>query len=376
MTNKSPKRALAEPNGRIGDVREPLIDDLCSQMRTAHGFRVAEIQPLVTGYANNNRLLRLRAEDGREALAKIYFRDALRRLETEYGALAFFRQRSMPRVPRPYARSDEHYYAVYSFEPGAIKPAAALTDGDITELAHFAADLHRFRPGAPGADFRLAQHARLSFAAQVDALRRRLAAFVAFAGSADTFEGVRGLVSEVDVAGEIDRLIRAAIDGLDASELERRVPEDQLRLNSSDFAPHNVLVQHGGGVCVVDFEFFGWDDPDALAACFLANGASLDLRPSAIGLFLDTYRAAAVGTLTARFPRVLALLHVAWCLVHLSLMTADHIARKRFASPELGVATHIAEQTAQFKRRLAIAEGVVQQLVDHQDSTVFRTRLY
>ncbi|MDQ3703470.1 MAG: hypothetical protein M3442_21500 [Chloroflexota bacterium] len=71
---------------------------------------------------------------------------------------------------------------------------------------------------------------------------------------------------------------------------------------------------------------------------------------------------------------MLALMHIAWCLIHLSLMTADHMARKKFASPDLGVAAHIAEQTAQFKRHLAVAEGAVQQLANHEDSTVLTRR--
>jgi hypothetical protein len=50
------------------------------------------------------------------------------------------------RVPRALLRHDGLSYAVYSFEPGAMRPAAELTRRDVKAIAAFTADLVRFGP--------------------------------------------------------------------------------------------------------------------------------------------------------------------------------------------------------------------------------------
>src|SRR5688572_33774 len=98
------------------------------------GFRLVAAEPIAPAPPNNNnRLLHLRAEDGGQAVAKLYVQDGRRRLEREFGLLGLLQARGVRRVPRPYLRCDEHGYAVYSFEPGALKRAADLTVAELSE---------------------------------------------------------------------------------------------------------------------------------------------------------------------------------------------------------------------------------------------------
>ncbi|MFI5269781.1 MAG: hypothetical protein ACHQ7M_20580, partial [Chloroflexota bacterium] len=60
--------------------------------------------------------------------------------------------------------------------------------------------------------------------------------------------------------------------------------------------------------------------------------------------------------------RFCVLQHLLWCGIHLSLTTPEYLARKRFANPQLDVAAVTADQIAQFRRRLVVAEAAVQNL--------------
>src|SRR5688572_13983156 len=96
-----PGAARTAPVGFLRDLEQRLSRDLAF-----HLDRFDEVDP---GVVHNNRLFRLRAADGREAIAKLYLRDGRYRLEREFDTLTFLRRRGLRTFPAPLARSDEHY---------------------------------------------------------------------------------------------------------------------------------------------------------------------------------------------------------------------------------------------------------------------------
>jgi hypothetical protein len=96
---------------------------LPARLRAELGFELAEATPIDPGHIHNNRLLRLRGSDGRELVAKLYYRDDRRRLEREFEALALLRRRGSTSVPVAHLRDEAEQYGVYSFEPGATASA-------------------------------------------------------------------------------------------------------------------------------------------------------------------------------------------------------------------------------------------------------------
>ena len=349
-----------------------LLEDLRRRLRDVLDFDLAEMAEMDPGVVHNNRLLRLRAADGRQAVAKVYYRDDRRRLEREFGAVRFLRTRGFTAVPTPYLRSDTHQYAVYSLEPGRTKPASELTEDEVAALGRFAAELHRIRPDDPdarAAAFPLAVSATFSFADQIAGIRRRLGAFCDFAASPAAYPTVQALYREMDVRAAVERLIAMATSGLSEADLAARLPEHAWRLRPSDFVPHNVIARPpghpDGPICVVDLEYFGWDDPAALVAGFLTADTALDLTPTQADVFLHAYRSAfppgqdPAQTGSPRFVRTAALMQVSWSAVHLSVMTPERVANKRFASSTFDLDAHLAEQCAKFRRRLARAEAAV-----------------
>jgi hypothetical protein len=344
----------------------PLVDDLRRRLRERLGFRLVAVDPITPATPNNNnRLLRLVAEDGRRAVAKLYVQDGRRRLEREFGLLALLEERGVRRVPRPYLRCDEHQYAVYSFESGALKPAADLTVAELREAVAFAADLYRLAPVGDGMrpvpDGALPVAGRLSLADLVDATERRFGQFRSVVARGDAPPAVVALCAEHDLAALFDGLIAAATAGLSPAELAARPRPDELRPSGGDFAPHNLLVRSDGTVCAVDFENGAWDDPLGPVADFLAHDQSLDLGPEGAAAFLDAFRAAVgldEGAL-AHLERRRRLLEVEWCAVHLSATEPSYLARKRFANPDLDGDALVTEQIGKFRRRLALVRAAL-----------------
>src|SRR4029079_17340382 len=98
--------------------------------------------------------------------------------------------------------------------------------------------------------------------------------------------------------------------------LEYEAPAaDRLRLTPGDFAPHNVLFD-GGGICVVDWESAGWEDPAVLVCDFLLHETTRGLARPLQNLFLETYFAVHPPSQAelARWRQVYFLVQVGWIL--------------------------------------------------------------
>ena len=347
------------------DLDPALRADLAGRLASALDFDLAVVRPLATGSIITNRLFHLGAADGREAVAKVYYRgDHRGRLEREYAALARLYAHGIARVPAPLLRCDEHYYAVYSLVPGAPAPAATYTPAHGADLARFAADLQRLRragdhdplPTARGALVALADRAR-------DVMRGYLAGYRAVIVDPAAPAAVLALHAELDPPAEIERLLGAATAGAGPA-WHDALASDQLRLTTGDAGPHNVLLRPDDGVTVVDLESSGWDHPLAFPTDFLTHDQSLDLPPPVAAAFLDTYRAETdlADELWAEIDRACALRHVFWCAIHLLAATPDVLARRRFNNPGFDQSAHVEAQIAKFRRRLAVARDAVARL--------------
>jgi aminoglycoside phosphotransferase (APT) family kinase protein len=279
---------------------------------------------------NNNRLFRLDLVDGPPLVAKLYYRDGRRRMEREHDTLAYLAAHDFPNVPRPIARDDEAYWAVYTFEPGTTRNPAQLSADDVRALARFAADLHRF-----GHSDELEPAGWMRAAADLPA---RIDAEMAHRLSIVSPE----LRAEVEPAA---RHVR------EAALAYAPPPPDDWRLNHGDFAPQNLLFE-GPRLAVLDWEAAGWDDPARLVLDFLLHEATRGLPRPHETLFLETYFAVHPDQDLARWRRVYRLLQVGWALGFLNAFDPAVVERKRFANPDLDVAAYQEGQMAKLRARL------------------------
>jgi Ser/Thr protein kinase RdoA (MazF antagonist) len=326
--------------------------ELVRRLRAERGVDVVAAEELPDG--KNNRLLRLETADGRPLLAKVYQQDGRDRLEREFGLLAFLGERGFPWTPRAVLRDRGPAWAVYSFEDGATKPAEAYSAEDGRELGRFAAALHRITPEERGIDFDFCINPTPSLGAAVARIGARLRVLL---DDDDAMEHplLRELAGRLDLETTIRDLTARAAEGLSDASLAERLPRDRWRLTNCDPGPHNVLVRADGGVCVVDWEYGGWDDPLALPIGFVTHVTSLAVPSAAIDAFERTYL-----ELTDHSPADLArmsvlrrLFEVEWLTIHLNGMAGEKIASRRFAAADFDLDAYLAEQIALFDRRLA-----------------------
>jgi len=364
MPAQAPGAFHSAPAGFLRNLARRLLGEL--------GFRLAGFEEVDPGVVHNNRLFRLRAADGREAMAKLYLRDGRHRMEREYDTLGFLGRRGLRTFPVPLARSGEHYYAVYSLEAGENRPAAQWTTAQAEAAARVCVELDRIRPEDADIPLRTAFPAGFSHEEGLDRVRGRLGLFAEYAGGLSGGEGVppevRDLCASADPVAEVEVLLAAFTRGISATQREARVPEQQWRLDVGDYAPHNVLIRpagHADGpLCVLDLEYAGWDDPVAMCALFATADQSLDLPRPHLDALLRAFQDG-VGLLEAeraRMERVMTLLHIARCAIHLQLLVPELIEKKRFASPTLAVSAHRRNQIAKFHCRVGIARAAVERL--------------
>jgi hypothetical protein len=342
-----------------------LEQDVEARLRRELDFSLTHLEEVDPGVIHNNRLVRLRASDGRQAMAKVYLQDGRQRLEREFDTLAFLRRRGLRSVPAALARSDEHYYAVYSLEEGHNRPAAEWTEDQAVAAAHFAAELDCIPPEEADGPLPTAFNGSFSQVERIERIRARLRLFGDYVSSVPSLGAlpteVRTLLARLDPLAEVERLLHRATGRLSPAQLEERVPEHRWRLNVGDYAPHNVLIRPpnypDGPLCILDLEYAGWDDPVIMPALFVTAEQSLAMPRPHLDALLRTFREATglSSDEDARMQRAIALIHVMWCAVHLQLMVPALIEKKRFASPNLDVSAHLQDQADKFLRRIELA---------------------
>lgn len=122
---------------------------------------------------------------------------------------------------------------------------------------------------------------------------------------------------------------------------------------------HNLLVDAGGGITVLDWEWGGWDDPAQLVIGFVAHAGSEGLSQDAAAAFLAAYAVEArLDTVEAeRFERAGTLLDIEWVATVASALTPEALAARRFAVADFDESAFVAGVGEMVRRRLARASN-------------------
>lgn len=182
---------------------------------------------VTTPNTGQNNMVLVIAWDGWQVCVKRYKRDGRMREQREWEALCLLDERAPGIAPRPLAlRTAPEPLVVMSFLAGMPRPAAALDESAVSELAATMRRLHA------ACDGRAVRSARLPLAAMTDAIDEHLA-------------GQR----RAGAVGRLWRGVRAKLPG----------PADDPVLGHNDGNPDNVLW-HDDTPRLVDFEYAGASD--------------------------------------------------------------------------------------------------------------------
>jgi len=307
-------------------------------------------EPLASGGNNRVFLVRVGAES---FVAKWYFHgagDGRDRLRSEYAFLEQAWGSGLRCVPQPLARDHDRHVALYEHVQGRRLSADEVDEGRVLEAARFFAALNEPSLRRAAAALPAASEACFSVAEHLAMVDKRLARFAGLrAGSAADREALAYL----DELGAAWREQKARI--LAAEPQPAQALDERWRcVSPSDFGFHNVLLRADGGLCFLDFEYAGWDDPAKAFGDFFAHPGSPVPRRHR-----DAYLAVAAApfegaeALLERARLLEPVFRVKWCCIILNEFLPAAAERRRFANPQADVEAAKRAQLAK-ARRLAI----------------------
>ncbi|HWY36369.1 MAG TPA: hypothetical protein VNX68_17120, partial [Nitrosopumilaceae archaeon] len=120
---------------------------------------------------------------------------------------------------------------------------------------------------------------------------------------------------------------------------------EQCCISPSDFGFHNALKVNDGGVCFLDFEYAGWDDPCKMVGDFFAQ-----IAIPVPERFFDSF----VQKTMSQFPMPEELIlraailrpvyQVKWCCIALNVFLPQHLERRKFANEQVNVSELLHSQ--------------------------------
>jgi len=305
----------------------------------------------------NNQLFVISTQHQRFIL-KQYFQnpaDLRNRLNTEFEFLQLASRKAPRQVPKPYAKSDHQFAALYELIDGAtITSSAALTENHILQAGQFIACLNDDAEPANMTSLRAASEACFSVAEHIERIDFRLV----------ELEDTQPLHVDDLEFGRLLSLILSRWQEIKADLIHRcsanrqfalyeKLTAPQRVLSPSDFGFHNVLVRQDSSVAFIDFEYAGWDDPAKLVGDFFAQVAlPVDLKY--FDLFVDAaFRSRPdYEMIYARAEALLSLYKIKWCCIVLNIYLPKHLARRQFANPTLNVSEIKQQQLLKAKQLL------------------------
>ncbi len=305
--------------------------------------RVAELRR-----GQNNRIFRVEAAGGNYALKRYPADDRRDRMRAELEALAFFARRGIGRTPRLVAREPETRHVLLSWMEG--EPIAQVSDADVAAFAEFQIELDAAIDARARREIGEASEACLSgrrILAQVGGRFRHLAAVKAeMPQFAAFYDGM--LVPALEALEAQARRDCARI-GLD---FDADLPAERRTLIASDFGAHNALRRADGTLSLLDFEYFGWDDPATSVALFVMHPA-MQLSASQKLIYRQRLFEHFRGTGAADRLAALMPLHVLrWCGIILNELLPERWRHRLVSGAELGGWDEVRQAQIEKARRL------------------------
>jgi aminoglycoside phosphotransferase (APT) family kinase protein len=276
----------------------------------------------------NNQVFRLDTDDGPLVL-KRYFKDARDsrdRLGAEWSFISHAWSRGIRVVPEPLASDHAEQAGLYSFVQGRKITASELNANHVDAAIDFVLAVNeRPRPAlAPGSEacFSLAEH--------IGTVERRVARLA-------TLDA--GIAAGATTAGLA---------------MDQALGPDESCLSPSDFGFHNALLDDGGKLTFLDFEYAGRDDPAKLVSDFFCQPevpVPLSLHRHFVGRLAQGLGLDPAGI--ARCRLLLDAYQIKWTCIILNDFLPLGAARRAFADTGAW-AERCAGQLAKAEAKLAL----------------------
>ena len=302
----------------------------------------------------NNRVFSVTV-DGRKLVAKWYYRhlsDQRDRLKAEYTFLSCVTKAGIRCVPQPVACDTARGIGIYEHVEGRRLAVIEIGTRHVDEAAEFFLQLnhtsmHRIArelPNASEACFSMEEHFSM-----VDARIEKLG----------TIPGNLGIDADArafaTALGDHWQDIKSGI-----LRKARIKPNDILRercISPSDFGFHNALLTPRG-ICFLDFEYAGWDDPAKMAGDFFSHPAvPVDILHFERFLNATMRYAPEADALAERARLLFPVFQTKWCCIILNDFLPAAAQRRRFADAAFNEVARKREQLSKAQQLFALIKG-------------------
>ena len=288
---------------------------------------VSEVSALLGG--GNNRVYRLVA-DGRSFLLKQYFHhdgDTRDRGATEFAFLRFAWDRGIRCIPQPIAWDSQTRLSLSQFVDGRKLRAEEVDARAVDRASEFYIELNSFKTTSSAQTLPDASEACFSLADHLECVDRRIQRLrhIPTPGKAEA-DAAAFVEEELSVTwSKVKTMVSIAVP---IGELSVTLPRAARCLSPSDFGFHNALLTETG-ICFLDFEYAGWDDPAKTVCDFFCQPAvpvPLQFFESFAGS-VNAHTAAVRQRIDLLFP----VYQIKWCCIMLNHFAPVEAERKSFS---------------------------------------------
>lgn len=299
-------------------------------------FEYLSIQKCTNG--GNNRIYRIETTDGNFAVKK-YFReptDTRDRLNAEFSFLNYAKKAAADFVPYPYVKDENEGIALYEFVEGRSFQTNDVTKEALSQASKFFCLLNdkKFKekasklPLASEAGFSIQDHFKL-----VSDRIKNLRDVILNGSNQDAKLLIKKLSDYWRLT--LEQCTKAA--SKKNINIEAKLDHNQICISPSDFGFHNALIKKNR-VRFLDFEYAGWDDPAKMVGDFFSQLA-VPIPAQYFESFVSEVMAPFSESefLVQRANLLRPIYQIKWCCIALNVFIPVHLARRRFANPELDV---------------------------------------
>lgn len=322
----------------MSDLRAPGLAPKAEALLKRAGKMESVERVSLANAGGNNRLYKVETASAIYAL-KQYFRhsgDTRDRLSSEFSFLAYASQVTGYCVPKPFSKDELEGLALYQFLVGEPLKPTDIGDAEVKAAIEFFTALNNAEVRRTAKNLADASEASFSISEHLRSIEGRIAQLVAAVkiDGADSL-GLAEVLKLADLWRQIDGWVRREARGL-GLDTEEVLPASARCVSPSDFGYHNAIRIDDGRVCFLDFEYAGWDDPAKTVGDFFSQLAVpvpakyFDQFASGIAKSFENEAA-----LMQRIRLLRSVYQVKWCCIAMNVFLPVHLARRKFANPNL-----------------------------------------
>lgn len=284
--------------------------------------------------SGNNRVFSVIAGGSRYA-AKVYFRhpsDTRDRLHAEFAFLSCAADAGITCVPKPVACDPALGIGVYEFIDGRKLSEPEIDTDCVDQAGEFIARLNQVATHAKGRNLPEASEACFSIAAHFSMVDGRIDRLDQIASDEPVDRDAREF--SATLKARWIRLKSVILREAAAAGIDPDTVLVERCISPSDFGFHNALATRDRGICFIDFEYAGWDDPAKLIGDFFSHPAiPVDIAHFERFTKAVTAYARQPADLAQRAHILFPVFQIKWCCIILNEFLPEAAKRRLFADP-------------------------------------------